>query len=122
MPTRFPESSVATNAPADEQRTIRCYSLPPLMRPATTVSLTADRLLAFEAMRLLIRIDGMLREARADWNQDRFRRLMRLRTRTAALFRRRWAKLDRPPVVVLEALRRRYHANLAGHLYPVSQD
>jgi hypothetical protein len=117
MPTRFPESSVGLNSPADEQRTIRCYSLPLLTQPATTVSLTADRLLAFEAMRVLIRLDGMLREARADWNQDRFRRLMRLRTRTAARLRRRWAKLDRPPVVVLGTLRRRYHANLACYLY-----
>ena len=116
MPTSLPESSAATNALADEQRTIRCYWLPPLPRPAT-VSLTADRQLALEAMRLIIWLDGMLREARADWNQDRFRRLMRLRTRTAARLRRRWAKLDRPPVVVLGVLRRRYHANLACYLY-----
>jgi hypothetical protein len=117
MPTRLPESSVATKAPSDEQQAIRCYSLPPLTRRATTVSLTADRLLAFEAMRLLIRVDGMLREARADWNQDRFRRLMRLRGTTLVRLRRRWAKLDRPPAVVLGALRRRYHSNLACYLY-----
>ena len=111
------QSDFATTEHSTELHTIRCYQLIPLLLPATKVSLTGDPLLVFEATRLLIRLDEMLREARADWNQDRFRRLMRLRTRTAARLRRRWAKLDRPPVVVLGALRRRYHANLACYLY-----
>jgi len=45
-----------------------CEQQRPLLRPATMVSLRADRLLAFEAKRLLMRLDGLLREARVDWN------------------------------------------------------
>jgi hypothetical protein len=111
------KTDAATNRLPSDRHIIRCYFVPPLMRPATTISLTADRELVFEAMRLLIRLDGMLREARADWNQDRFRRLMRLRTKAAARLRRRWAKLDRPLAVILGALRRRYHSNLACYIY-----
>src|SRR6266852_6798066 len=111
------EINAATNGLPSDPHIIRCYFVPPLMRPGTTVLLTADRQLAYEAMRLLIRLDGLLREARADWNQDCFRRLMRLRTKTATRIRRRWARLDRPPAVPLGALRRRYHPNLACYLY-----
>jgi hypothetical protein len=96
--------------------TIRCYVYPvvttsprPLLKP--------DRKLAFEAMTLLMRLDRELREARADWNQDRFRRLMRLRPRVVARLRRRWEILNPLPPIPLGTLRRRYHANLAGHLY-----
>ena len=96
--------------------TIRCYVYPlvttsprPLWKP--------DRKLAFEAMTLLMRLDRELREARADWNQDRFRRLMCLRPRVVARLRRRWEILNPLPPIPLGTLRRRYHANLAGHLY-----
>ena len=96
--------------------TIRCYVYPlvttsprPLWKP--------DRKLALEAMTLLMRLDRELREARADWNQDRFRRLMRLRPRVVARLRRRWEILNPLPLIPLGTLRRRYHANLAGHLY-----
>ena len=96
--------------------TIRCYVYPlvttsprPLWKP--------DRRLAFESMTLLMRLDRELREARADWNQDRFRRLMRLRPRIVARLRRRWEILNPLPPIPLGTLRRRYHANLAGHLY-----
>ncbi len=96
--------------------TIRCYVYPlvttsprPLWKP--------DRRLAFEAMTLLMRLDHELREARADWNQDQFRRLMRLRPRVVARLRRRWEILNPLPPIPLGTLRRRYHANLAGHLY-----
>jgi len=81
------------------------------------VVLTGSRLLIFEAMHLLIALDRDLREARAQWNQDWFRRLMRIRSRAVSRLRRRWAKLDPPPVIQLGALRRRYHANLVRYLY-----
>ena len=80
------------------------------------VSFASDRLLAYEAMLLLIRLDRDLREARAQWNQDWFRRIMRMRPLAVSRLRRRWAKLPNP-VLPLGSLRRRYHANLAGYLY-----
>lgn len=84
---------------------------------ADSVVLTGSRLLIFEAMHLLISLDRDLREARAQWNQDWFRRLMRIRPKAVARLRRRWAKLEPPPAIPLGALRRRYHANLAKYLY-----
>ena len=85
---------------------------------ADSVVLTGSRL-TFEAMHLLISLDRDLREARAQWNQDWFRRLMRIRPRAVSRLRRRWAKLDPPPAIPLGTLRRRYHANLAKYLYPL---
>ena len=96
--------------------TIRCYVYP-LVTTSPRPFLKPDRKLAFEAMTLLMRLDGELRESRADWNQDRFRRLMRLRPRVVARLRRRWEILNPLPPIPLGTLRRRYHANLAGHLY-----
>ena len=96
--------------------TIRCYVYP-LVTTSPPPFLKSDRKLAFEAMTLLMRLDRELREARADWNQDRFRRLMRLRPRVLARLRRRWEILNPPPPIPLGTLRRRYHANLAGHLH-----
>jgi len=84
---------------------------------ADSVVLTVSRLLAFEAMHLLISLDSDLREARAQWNQDWFRRLMRIRPKAVSRLRRRWAKLDPPPAIPLGTLRRRYHANLARYRY-----
>ena len=95
--------------------TIRCY-LYPLVTTSPLPILRPDRKLAFEAMTLLMRLDHELREARADWNQDRFRRLMRLRPRVVARLRRRWLVLNPQPSIALGTLRRRYHANLAGYL------
>ena len=82
-----------------------------------SVELTGGRLLTFEAMHLLISLDRDLREARAQWNQDWFRRLMRIRPKAVARLRRRWSKLDPPPAIPLGTLKRRYHANLAKYLY-----
>ena len=79
--------------------------------------LSGGRLLAFEAMHLLISLDRDLREARAQWNQDWFRRIMRIRPKAVLRLRRRWANLNPTPAVPLGSLRRRYHANLAGYLY-----
>ena len=87
---------------------------------ADSVVLTESRLLTFEALHLLISLDRDLREARAQWNQDWFRRLMRIRPKAVSRLRRRWAKLDPPPAIPLGRLRRRYHANLAKYLYQSS--
>ena len=95
--------------------TIRCYVYP-LVTTAPRPVLKPDRKLAFEAMTLLMRLDHELREARADWNQDRFRRLMRLRPWVVARLRRRWGILNPQPSIPLGTLPRRYHANLAGYL------
>ena len=96
--------------------TIRCYVYP-LVTTSHRPLLKPDRKLAFEAITLLMRLDRELREARADWNQDRFRRLMRLRPTVIARLRRRWEILNPLPTILLGTLRRRYHANLAGYLY-----
>lgn len=98
--------------------TIRCYVYS-LVATSPRPALKPDRKLAFEAMTLLMRLDRELREARADWNQDRFRRLMRLRPRVVTRLHRRWEILKPLPSIPLGTLRRRYHANLAGHLYQV---
>ena len=87
------------------------------LRDGGSVELTGDRLLTFEAMHLLISLDRDLREARAQWNQDWFRRLMRIRPKAVSRLRRRWAKLDPPPAILLGTLKRRYHANLSRYLY-----
>ena len=84
------------------------------------IVLTGERLLTAEAMHLLMRVDREILEARAQWNQDWFRRLMRIRRKTVLRLRRRWAKLDAPPAILLGSLRRRYHANLAKYLYQSS--
>ena len=84
---------------------------------ADSVVLTGSRLLTFEAMHLLISLDRDLREARAQWNQDWFRRLMRIRPKAVSRLRRRSAKLDPPPAIPLGTLKRRYHANLSKYLY-----
>jgi hypothetical protein len=98
-----------------EPLTIRCYLYSvPVSAPLV---LRGDRLLAGQAITLLMRLDGELREARADWNQDRFRRLMRLRPKAVARLRRRWEQLNPPPRIPLGSLRRRYHANLSCYLY-----
>ena len=81
------------------------------------IVLTGEQLLAAEAMQLLMRVDRDILEARAEWNQDWFRRLMRIRPKAVSRLRRRWAKLDPAPAIPLGSLRRRYHANLAQYLY-----
>lgn len=87
-----------------------------LLAKAGPLPFTGDRLLAYEAMLLLIRLDRDLREARAQWNQDWFRRIMRIRPLAVSRLRRRWVRLPNP-VLPLGSLRRRYHSNLAGYLY-----
>ena len=96
--------------------TIRCYTYP-LITASLPKRLPPDRELAVEAMTLFMRIESEVREARADWNQDRFRRLMRLRPRAVARLRRRWERLNPIPQIPLASLRRRYHANLSCYLH-----
>ena len=115
------EISTGPRAGVNAGRTmIRCYvyavSVP---SPALPV-LGIDRELAAQAMTSLMRIDGQMRYARADWNEDRFRRLMRLRSKAVLRLQRRWARLNPKPRIPLGTLRRRYHANLAGHFYNAS--
>ena len=110
----FDSGELTTNSFA---LTIRCYAYAVLATPPPN-ALPSDRKLAVEAMTLFLRIENEIREARADWNQDRFRRLMRLRPRVIARLRRRWAKLSPMPRIPLGHLRRRYHANLARYLNP----
>ena len=96
--------------------TIRCYAYP-VITISPSKFLTPDRKLAVQAMTLFMRIESEMREARADWNQDRFRRLMRIRPKAVARLRRRWERLSPPLQIPLGSLRRRYHANLACYLH-----
>jgi hypothetical protein len=101
--------------------TIRCYAYTSSAPGTRRFILRGDRELAAEAMTLLMRIDSELNYARADWNEDRFRRLMRLRSRAVKRLRRRWAILNPKPRIPLGTLRRRYHASLAGYLYQAKE-
>jgi hypothetical protein len=102
--------------------TIRCYTYPPLAANALSPRLDLELERLVQAMSLLMRIDIELREARADWNEDRFRRLMRLRPRAVSRLQRLWERLNPQPQIPLGSLRRRYHANIAAYLYSVTQD
>lgn len=97
--------------------TICCYLDAGVSRWSSGWLLSGDRLLAAQALQLLMALDRELREARADWNQDRFRRVMKARANAVSRVRRRWDNLDPAPAVGLGRLRRCYHANLAGYLY-----
>jgi hypothetical protein len=96
--------------------TIRCYVFSSVAT-SPLIALSVDRRSAAQAMTLLMRIDGALRLARADWNEDRFRRLMRLRSKAVIRLQRRWGKVESKPRIPLGNMRRRYHANIAGYLY-----
>jgi hypothetical protein len=88
-----------------------------LTAEALPFALVGSRLLAFQALQLLMRLDRDLLEARAQWNQDWFRRLMRIRPRAVRRLTRRWERLTPTPSIRLGKLRRHYHANLAYYLY-----
>ena len=100
-----------------EPHTIRCYSDVNLSPSTRRRVLTGERLLAAQALRLLMRLDSELKEARAIWNQDRFRRVMHARSKAASRVLRRWTSVNPPPAIPLGSLRRRYHANLGCYLY-----
>jgi hypothetical protein len=88
-----------------------------LLEEPWRITLQGERLLAAEAMQLLLRLDSELLDARAQWNQDWFRRIMRIRPKAVSRLRRRWGNLNPTPAIHLGSLRRRCHANLAGSLY-----
>ena len=96
--------------------TICCYLDAEVSSWTSRWVLSGERLLAAQALQLLMRLDRELREARADWNQDRFRRVMKARSKAVARVRRRWNHVNPAPAIALGKLRRRYHANLAGYL------
>lgn len=79
------------------------------------VLLTESRLVA-ESLQLLFRLDRDLRDARAQWNYDWFRRVMRIRARAVRRVKRRCQKLPTVPTIALGGLARRYHSNLAKYL------
>ena len=99
-----------------EDKTALGPELSALLAEAQPIVLTDVRLLAAEAMLLLIRLDRDILEARAQWNQDWFRRLMHARSKAVSRLRRRWLVLNPSPTFSLGTLRRRYHANLARYL------
>jgi hypothetical protein len=100
-----------------EPDTIWCHLDAEVSRWTSRWVLSDERLLAAQALQLLIRLDRELRGARADWYQDRFRRVMKARSKAVARVRRRWKRLNPAPAIALGKLRRCYHANLAGYLY-----
>jgi len=101
-----------------EPDTICCYLDVEVNCWTSQFVLSGERLLTAQALQLLMKLDRELREARADWNQDRFRRVMLARSKAVSRVRRRWNSLNPAPAIGLGTLRRRYHANLAGYLYP----
>ena len=100
---------------------ICCYTEADVRCTTSQLILTGERLLAAEALQLLMSLDRELRNARADWNQDRFRRVIKARANAVSRVRRRWQSLNPAPAFDLGKLRRRYHANLARYLYQVPE-
>jgi len=89
---------------SQDTASISCERLYAPLEEAPPSALTGDRLLAFEALRLLMRLDRDLREARAQWNQDWFRRVMHARSRAVPRLQRRWESLDPLPAIPLGSL------------------
>ena len=112
-----PRKIVTERPSPSESATICCYPDVEVSRWTSEVVLSGERLLACQALQLLMGLDRELKVARADWNQDRFRRVMRVRSKAVLRVRRRWNSLDPAPALALGELRLWYHANLAGYLY-----
>jgi hypothetical protein len=119
-----PTQGAAPTAPGDvavdaaRMRLIESEAQTPELK---VIALTGERLGVAEAMRLLMHLDRELRKARAEFNQDRFRRIMCARSKSVSRLQRRWAKIESPPQIPLGSLRRRYHANLSRYLYEPSR-
>ena len=109
-------AAVIERSSQPEQHAIYCYVDAEVIGWTSGFVLSGERLLAAQALQLLMGLDRALKEARADWNQDRFRRVMRVRAKAVSRVRRRWNSLNPAPAMALGKLRRRYHANLAGYL------
>jgi hypothetical protein len=114
MSTLETDSKVAKVELDNDLKTLRCYLDPKIMFTRRPPPLSRDCLLVVESLQLLLALDAELRTARADWNQDRFRRTMRVRVKAVSRTFRRWSQLNPKPLTRLGSLRRRYHANLAG--------
>ena len=110
-------AAIATDRASRNPASGGAEPLATLLAKAQPIVLTGERLLAAQAMRLLMRLDSELLEARAQWNQDWFRRVMHSRSKAASRLRRRWRNITPSPSIPLGSLRRRHHANLAGHFY-----
>src|SRR5258708_12940065 len=93
--------------------TIKCYVFS-LVADSTLTALRPDRRLAAQAMTLLMRIDGALRLARADWNGDQFRRLMRLRSKAVRRLQRRWLEVEPKPRIPLGNIPRPFNTTIAS--------
>lgn len=104
-----------------EPYTIRCYLYSTVCPRNWPKVMSRERLLGAQALLLLTRLDAELRDARADWNHDRFRRLMHVRSNAVNRLLRRWSQINPTPRVPLGSLRRRYHSSLAGHLYTANE-
>jgi hypothetical protein len=115
--TQSTVTPLLSEAPQFQPDTICCYLDAEASCWTWRYVLSGEQLLAAQALQLLMRLDQELREARADWNQDRFRRVMRARSKAVSRVRRRWSSLTPAPAIALGKLRRRYHANLARYLY-----
>ena len=108
--------------PKAELNTIRCYLDSPLMRTAGPIEFNDEnRLLTYQALLLFMNLETELKEARASWNSDRFRRLMRARSSVVSRLQRRWNSIKPQPRIPLGSLRRRSQANLAGYFYEPRQ-
>jgi hypothetical protein len=110
-------TSVTETSTPFEANMICCYLDTEVSCGPARCPLSGNRLLAAQALQLLMRLNRELKEARADWNQDRFRRVMKARSKAVSRVQRRWNSLNPAPAIGLGKLRRRYHASLAGHLY-----
>lgn len=110
-------AAIVTDRGSRNRASYRAEPLATLLFKAQPMALTGERLLVAQAMSLLMRLDSELLDARAQWNQDWFRRVMRSRSKAASRLRRRWGRIIPPLAVPLGSLRRRYHASLAGYLY-----
>jgi len=116
MPTIKNMANQTGDAPLSSE-CLRCYLDPAVRIIKKPAPLSGERLLTEQALRLVMVLDAELRTARADWNQDRFRRVMVTRHKAVLRVFRRWSQLNPQPSVALGNLRRRYHANLSGYLY-----
>ena len=87
-------------------------TLPDLKRTEEPRALCVERVLTLQAMLLLIHLDRAQLEARAQWNQDWFRRVMRVRKSAVRRLQRRWSSIQPRPKLALGKLSRRYHPNI----------
>ena len=91
---KLAEPEAPAEAPAQDAARVSGERLCALPDETPASVLTGNRLLASEAMRLLIRLDAELRRARAQWESGLVRRLMQARSRAVLRLRRRWEKVD----------------------------